>query len=55
MTVAGRLPGGYSERNLKTGSGIRMGGRDTVLLDNCEAGRLRKLALHCIKIKIVSE
>jgi hypothetical protein len=32
---------GYAERNLKTGSGIRVGGRDTVLLDDCEAGRLR--------------
>jgi hypothetical protein len=32
-TIAGRLPRGYAERNLKTGFGIRMGGRDTVPLD----------------------
>jgi hypothetical protein len=30
MTIAGRLPGRYAERNLKTGSRIRMGSRDTV-------------------------
>jgi hypothetical protein len=35
-TIVGRLPGGYVERNLKTGSGIRMDGRDTVPLDKCD-------------------
>jgi len=37
-TIAGRLPGGYAERNLKTSSGIRMDGRDTVPLDDCGGG-----------------
>lgn len=38
MTIAGRLLGGCAERILKTGSGIRMGGRDTVPLNNCRGG-----------------
>ena len=38
MTITGRLPRGYTERNLKTGFGIRMGGRDTVPLDDCGGG-----------------
>jgi hypothetical protein len=36
MTIARRLPGGCAERNLKTGCGIRMGGRDIVPLDDCD-------------------
>jgi hypothetical protein len=35
-TIAGRLPGGYAERNLKIGCGIRMGGRNTVPLNDCD-------------------
>ena len=31
-----------TESNLKTGSGIQMRGRDTVLLDDCEGGKLGK-------------
>jgi hypothetical protein len=42
MTIAGRLPGGYMERNLKTGSGIWMCGRDTVPIDDCEGGETRQ-------------
>ena len=38
MAIAGRLLGGYAERNLRTGSGIRMRGRDIISLDECEGG-----------------
>lgn len=55
MTIAGRLPGGYTERNLKTDSGIRMCGRDTVPIDDCEGGETRQFALHSIKAKTVFE
>jgi hypothetical protein len=34
MAIARMLPGGCAERNLKIGSGIRIGGRDTVPLDD---------------------
>lgn len=35
-TKLGRLPGDYLEMNLKTGSRIRMDGRDSIPLDNCD-------------------
>jgi len=42
MTIAGRLPSGYTVRNLKTGSGIWIDSRDTVPLDDYKGGRLGK-------------
>jgi hypothetical protein len=39
MMIAGRLLGGCAQRNLKTGSGIRMGGRDPAPLDDCGGGK----------------
>lgn len=53
--IAGRLLEGYSERNLRTGSGIRMDGRDSVPLDKCDTlsgsipdfqATLNNIALH---------
>ena len=44
MTIDGRLPGGYGSGDLKTGCGIRMGGRDIVPLDDCEGGETGEIS-----------
>jgi hypothetical protein len=42
MMIAGRLLEGCAQRNLKTSSRIRMGGRDTAPLDDCGGGKTRE-------------
>jgi hypothetical protein len=52
-TIAGKLLGGCAQRNLKTGSGIRIGGRDIVSLR--EGRKTGKLASHSIKIETMAK
>ena len=43
MTIARKFLRGYAERILRTGSRIRIGGRDIVPLDDYEGGETREI------------